>query len=187
MTSTNASSRAPRSRLPSALLLVISILGATLLGALPASAITPTGLGTGHLSNGDQASWLGTYPTAGRTLGLLPGGPQVVAARRRARHRRPDAPAGVKGIKAAQGDFFTAFPDVDLAMKTLVADDERVTAVFTISGTQTGTFQGHKPTGRSFTGHGIQVGRFDDDGMLVEHWGRRRCRSAAAARPGLAR
>ena len=61
MTSTNAPSRAPRRRLPTALLLVLSILGATLLGALPASAITPTGLGTGHLWNGDRASWLGTY------------------------------------------------------------------------------------------------------------------------------
>ncbi|WP_423922308.1 ester cyclase [Frigoribacterium sp. 2-23] len=83
----------------------------------------------------------------------------------------PGAPAGVEGIKAFWSDFFTAFPDVDLAVETLVADDDHVTAVFTISGTHTGPFQGHEPTGKSFTVRGIQVGRFDDDGLLVERWG----------------
>ena len=83
----------------------------------------------------------------------------------------PDAPAGVEGIKAYWSEFFTAFPDVDLAVETLVADDDHVTAVFTISGTHTGPFQGHEPTGKSFTVRGIQVGRFDDDGLLVERWG----------------
>jgi predicted ester cyclase len=83
----------------------------------------------------------------------------------------PDAPAGVEGIKAFWSEFFTAFPDVDLAVETLVADDDHVTAVFTISGTHTGPFQGHEPTGKTFTVRGIQVGRFDDDGLLVERWG----------------
>jgi predicted ester cyclase len=83
----------------------------------------------------------------------------------------PGAPAGVEGIKAFWRDFFTAFPDADLAVETLVADDENVTAVFTISATHTGPFQGHEATGKSFTVRGIQVGRFDDDGLLVERWG----------------
>jgi hypothetical protein len=61
MTSTNALTRAPRRRLLPLLLLLICTLAASLLTALPASAITPTGLGTGHLWNGDRASWLGTY------------------------------------------------------------------------------------------------------------------------------
>ncbi|KQO81824.1 hypothetical protein ASF17_12005 [Frigoribacterium sp. Leaf263] len=55
-TSTNAPSRAPRRRLRTALLLALGILSATLVGALPASAITSTGLGTGHRWNGDRAS-----------------------------------------------------------------------------------------------------------------------------------
>jgi predicted ester cyclase len=83
----------------------------------------------------------------------------------------PGAPAGIEGVKAFWSEFFAAFPDVDLAVETLVADDEHVTAVFTISGTHTGPFQGHEPTGKSFTVRGIQVGRFDDDGLLVERWG----------------
>ncbi|WP_209561649.1 ester cyclase [Frigoribacterium sp. PvP032] len=83
----------------------------------------------------------------------------------------PGAPAGVEGIKAFWSDFFTAFPDADLGVETLVADDENVTAVFTIKGTHTGPFQGHQATGKSFTVRGIQVGRFDDDGLLVERWG----------------
>jgi len=83
----------------------------------------------------------------------------------------PGAPAGVEGIKAFWSDFFTAFPDADLAVETLVADDEQVTAVFTITATHTGPFQGHEATGKTFTVRGIQVGRFDDDGLLVERWG----------------
>lgn len=83
----------------------------------------------------------------------------------------PDAAPGIEGIKAFWTDFFTAFPDADLTVETLVADDENVTAVFTISGTHTGPFQGNEPTGKSFTVRGIQVGRFDDDGLLVERWG----------------
>ncbi|KQO47857.1 MULTISPECIES: ester cyclase [unclassified Frigoribacterium] len=83
----------------------------------------------------------------------------------------PDAPAGLAGIQAFWTEFFAAFPDADLGVETLVADDENVTAVFTISGTHTGTFQGAEPTGKSFTVRGIQVGRFDEDGLLVERWG----------------
>lgn len=83
----------------------------------------------------------------------------------------PDASPGLAGIKEFWTDFFTAFPDADLQVETLVADDSQVTAVFTISATHTGPFQGHDATGKTFTVRGIQVGRFDDDGLLVERWG----------------
>lgn len=81
------------------------------------------------------------------------------------------APAGLAGIQQFWSTFFTAFPDVTLTVETLVADEDKVTAVFTISGTHTGTFQGHAATGKSFSVRGIQVGRFDDAGRIVERWG----------------
>lgn len=61
MTSTNGLLRPPRSRILTALLLVLCTVAAILLAAAPAVAITPTGKGTGHLWNGDGVSWLGTY------------------------------------------------------------------------------------------------------------------------------
>jgi len=83
----------------------------------------------------------------------------------------PGASAGLAGIQEFWSSFLEAFPDVDLKVETLVADDTQVTAVFTISGTHTGPFEGHEPTGKTFSVRGIQVGRFDDDGLLVERWG----------------
>jgi len=83
----------------------------------------------------------------------------------------PDAPAGIAGIKQFWSTFFTAFPDAALEVETLVADEDQVTAVFTITGTNTGPFQGNEPTGKSFKVRGIQVGRFDEEGLLVERWG----------------
>lgn len=83
----------------------------------------------------------------------------------------PGAPAGIAGIQAFWSSFFEAFPDADLKVETVVADDTQVTAVFTISGTHTGPFEGHEPTGKTFSVRGIQVGRFDDDGLLIERWG----------------
>ncbi|BDZ49152.1 hypothetical protein GCM10025867_13930 [Frondihabitans sucicola] len=83
----------------------------------------------------------------------------------------PGASAGLAGIQEFWSSFFEAFPDLDLQVETLVADDTQVAAVFTVSGTHTGPFQGHEPTGKSFSVRGIQVGRFDDDGLLVERWG----------------
>lgn len=83
----------------------------------------------------------------------------------------PGAPAGLAGIQEFWSSFFEAFPDVDLKVETLVADDEYVTAVFTISGTHTGPFEGNEPTGKSFQVRGIQVGKFNEEGLIVERWG----------------
>ncbi|ROQ37006.1 putative ester cyclase [Frondihabitans sp. PhB188] len=83
----------------------------------------------------------------------------------------PDASAGLAGIQEFWSSFLEAFPDLDLSVETLVADDEQVTAVFTIHGTHTGPFQGAEPTGKSFTVRGIQVAKFNDEGLIVERWG----------------
>lgn len=83
----------------------------------------------------------------------------------------PDQAPGVEGIQQFWTDFFTAFPDVTLEADPIVADDDHVTAVFTVSGTHSGPFQGHEATGNTFSVRGIQVARFDDDGLIVERWG----------------
>ncbi|AMM19850.1 hypothetical protein AX769_06370 [Frondihabitans sp. PAMC 28766] len=83
----------------------------------------------------------------------------------------PGAPSGLAGIQEFWSGFFEAFPDGALSVETIVADDDQVAAVFTITGTQTGPFQGAAPTGKAFTVRGIQVAKFDDDGLIVERWG----------------
>ncbi len=83
----------------------------------------------------------------------------------------PYEPHHLAGIQEFWAGFFEAFPDGALSVETIVADDDQVTAVFTITGTQTGPFQGSAPTGKSFSVRGIQVAKFDDDGLIVERWG----------------
>ena len=82
----------------------------------------------------------------------------------------PDQPAGVEGIKTFWRSFLTAFPDLAIAPAVVSADDEHVTIVLDITGTHTGEFSGHAPTGKSFAVRGIQVGRFEN-GKLAERWG----------------
>jgi predicted ester cyclase len=82
----------------------------------------------------------------------------------------PGQPAGPEGIGVFWRTFKEAFPDVALSPVEVVATDDHVTAVLDITGTHTGEFLGHAPTGRTFTVRGIQVGRFSD-GRMTDRWG----------------
>jgi steroid delta-isomerase-like uncharacterized protein len=82
----------------------------------------------------------------------------------------PDQRPGPEGFK----DFFTAlstaFPDAELSVETMVADDENVAIAYTLKGTHEGTFHGVEPTGKRIEARGMQIGRFED-GKIVERWG----------------
>jgi steroid delta-isomerase-like uncharacterized protein len=82
----------------------------------------------------------------------------------------PDQAPGLQGIVDFWTSFASAFPDFTATPEALVADDDHVSVVLTLSGTHSGDFQGHAPTGKSFTIRGIQVARFED-GKIVERWG----------------
>jgi hypothetical protein len=56
------------------------------------------------------------------------------------------APAARRWI----GPFRTAFPDVQMEVLQLVAEEDTVVGRFTCSGTHLGPWQGHTPTGRRF-------------------------------------
>jgi predicted ester cyclase len=67
--------------------------------------------------------------------------------------------------------FLKSFPDTRMEIIDLVAEGDRVAARFVCSGTHTGTWLGHAPTGRRFE-------RIDEagfyrfrDGRIVESWG----------------
>ena len=67
--------------------------------------------------------------------------------------------------------FLASFPDTRMEIIDLVAEDDRVAARFVCSGTHTGEWLGHAPTGRRFE-------RIDEagfyrvrEGRIVESWG----------------
>jgi steroid delta-isomerase-like uncharacterized protein len=83
------------------------------------------------------------------------------------------APGQAKG---AQGyiDFFTklraAFPDMKIAVETLVADEDNVAFAYTLTGTHNGDFNGIPATGKKIKARGMQISKFKD-GQMVERWG----------------
>lgn len=82
----------------------------------------------------------------------------------------PDQPDGPDGIGAFWKSFGDAFSDIALQPEEVIATEDFVTAVLTVSGKHTGTFLGHEATNKTFTVRGIQVAKFED-GKLVERWG----------------
>lgn len=82
----------------------------------------------------------------------------------------PGQVPGPEGYAAFFGELRTAFPDMALEVEKLVADDDNVAFAYTMTGTQTGEFRGHAPTGKPVKIRGVQISSFED-GKLVERWG----------------
>lgn len=82
----------------------------------------------------------------------------------------PDQGPGPQGFKNFFSALRTAFPDLEVEVEKLVADDDHVAIAYTLSGTHEGDFDGVDPTGKKVTARGMQIGRFED-GKIVERWG----------------
>jgi steroid delta-isomerase-like uncharacterized protein len=82
----------------------------------------------------------------------------------------PGQVAGPEGYRMFFTGLRTAFPDLSVALDTLVADDESAAFAYTISGTQTGPLMGFAPTGKKIKVRGMQISKFKD-GKMVERWG----------------
>jgi predicted ester cyclase len=86
-------------------------------------------------------------------------------------HDRADTQGpGVEGIEEYWRGLGESFPDFKLDVDVILADDDYVTLVYRLSGTHTGCFMGHAPTGKRFEVRSLQLGRFED-GLMVERWG----------------
>jgi predicted ester cyclase len=77
---------------------------------------------------------------------------------------------GPEGYQAFFTQLRSAFPDMQVEVKKLVADGDSVAFAYTLTGTHQGDFNGHKPTGKAIKVRGMQIGRFVD-GKMVERWG----------------
>lgn len=82
----------------------------------------------------------------------------------------PGQGTGPEGYRAMFTELRTAFPDLHITVKHLVADDDTVAFAYEVSGTQQGELMGFPATGRAVAFSGAQVSRFEG-GRLVERWG----------------
>ncbi|MET8331630.1 ester cyclase [Streptomyces sp. NPDC005181] len=83
----------------------------------------------------------------------------------------PEQEPGVEGFKTFFAMMRAAFPDLTVSADALVADDDKVSIAYTLSGTHQGEFQGIAATDRQVSARGVQIARFDDSGKIVERWG----------------
>jgi steroid delta-isomerase-like uncharacterized protein len=81
----------------------------------------------------------------------------------------PGMPPGLEGFKLLVQTFRSAFPDLQITIDELAAQDDRATARVTFRGTHQGEFQGIAPTGKTFTMAAIGMLRFAD-ALVMEHW-----------------
>lgn len=65
--------------------------------------------------------------------------------------------------------YRAAFPDVHIEVDDLVAGSGEVAVRWTLTGTDTGGFRGHEPTGRRVSGWGVEFFRFRDN-RIVTNW-----------------
>jgi predicted ester cyclase len=79
------------------------------------------------------------------------------------------APITVAEYKQIGLAFSAAFPDAKFTVTNQVAEGDQTATNATFSGTNTGDFQGAKPTGKAVT---LSTTTFDKfkDGKIVERW-----------------
>jgi steroid delta-isomerase-like uncharacterized protein len=65
----------------------------------------------------------------------------------------------------------TAFPDLRMQVEDVIASGDKAVARVAATGTHQGEFVGIPPTGRSVAVQVIDIMRFDDAGLVCEHWG----------------
>jgi predicted ester cyclase len=74
---------------------------------------------------------------------------------------------GIDSLKQLSGLMKTAIPDFHFTIENLVAEGDQVVARFTITGTNTGSIMGSKPSGKTFSVRGLTYYRLSN-GKIVE-------------------
>jgi steroid delta-isomerase-like uncharacterized protein len=67
--------------------------------------------------------------------------------------------------------YKAAFPDLHMDAEEILASGDKTVARVKASGTQNGEFMGMPASGKSVEVQLIDIMRFDDAGLVCEHWG----------------
>lgn len=86
-----------------------------------------------------------------------------------------DAPGLLPPTKEGTLEFFrvllAAFPDMRMDVEDLIASEDKTVARVKLTATHQGEFMGVPPTGVRVEIQLIDIMRFDDAGLVCEHWG----------------
>ncbi len=93
----------------------------------------------------------------------------IVAADYNNHNPVPGEPPGRGGLKQFVAYMRSVFPDLHITVEDQVAEGDKVTTRFTISGTQRGEFAGIPPTGRRVTVTALNIHRVVN-GQIQEGW-----------------
>ncbi|MEV0353557.1 ester cyclase [Nonomuraea sp. NPDC050680] len=76
----------------------------------------------------------------------------------------------VQAQKRIWAILLRAFPDIHVTLEDLIAEDDKIVARQTVTGTNSGEYRGTPPTGKSVTYHEIFIARIAD-GQITDIWG----------------
>jgi steroid delta-isomerase-like uncharacterized protein len=76
-----------------------------------------------------------------------------------------------QGVMELFRGYRETFPDLRMDVQDIIAGGDTTVARVTVSGTQDGEFMGMPPSGRRVEVALIDIMKFDDDGLVSEHWG----------------
>jgi len=82
----------------------------------------------------------------------------------------PGQVSGPEGYEYFFKQLKSAFPDLEISVVHMVADEENVAFAYEVTGTHQGDFMGISPSGKSIKVRGMQISKFED-GKMVERWG----------------
>ena len=83
----------------------------------------------------------------------------------------PGLPADERGHQGVLPHVPRAFPDLRMDVEDVLPSGDKVVARVRATGTHQGEFMGMPATGRAVDVQFIDIIRFGDDGLAVEHWG----------------
>src|SRR5262245_7644403 len=84
---------------------------------------------------------------------------------------QPELAPTKDGVLELFRNYRAAFPDLHMDAVEIIASGDKTVARVTASGTQDGEFMGMPPSGKSVEVQLIDIMRFDDAGLVCEHWG----------------
>jgi steroid delta-isomerase-like uncharacterized protein len=95
---------------------------------------------------------------------------EAVAAENVEHDPAPGQGPGPEGYRTFFSAMTKAFPDMKVALDTMVADEDSLAFAYTLTGTHQGPLMGISPTGKKVSIRRVQISKFRD-GKMVERWG----------------